>query len=95
MDIYVGNLPYDVDEQTLDSMFSEHGKVDNVKIIMDRDTGRSKGFGFVSMNDGDEANSAIKAIDGESLEGRPLKVNQAKPREDRPPRRDNFRKNRY
>ncbi len=98
MDIYIGNLPYDIEEQTLNAKFAEHGKVDNVKIVMDRYSGRSKGFGFVSMSDWKEAQNAIKALDGETIEGRPLKVNQAKPREDRPPRRDNrddFRKKRY
>ena len=98
MDIYVGNLPYELDEQTLNTKFAEYGKVDNVKIIMDRYSGRSKGFGFVSMSDWKEAQNAIKALDGETLEGRPLKVNQAKPREDRPPRRDSrddYRKRRY
>ena len=95
MDIYVGNLPYDIDEQTITSMFAEHGKVDNVKIVMDRYTGQSKGFGFVSMGDWKEAQNAIKALDGEDLGGRPLKVNQARQREDRPPRRDDFKRKRY
>ncbi len=95
MDIYVGNLPYDIDEQTLTTTFAEYGKVDNVKIVMDRYTGQSKGFGFVSMADWKEAQNAIKALEGEEIGGRPLKVNQARQKEDRPPRRDDFKRKRY
>ena len=70
--------------------FAEHGTVEKATIIVDRDSGRSKGFGFVTMNDNDEANSAIDAINGTDLGGRALKVNEARPREERAPRRDNW-----
>ncbi len=80
MNIYVGNLPYNMSEDDLRNAFAEHGAVASAKIIMDRDTGRSKGFGFVEMPDDGEAEAAIKALDGNSVGGRPLRVNQAKPR---------------
>ena len=84
MDIYVGNLPYEIDEQSLSDVFAEHGTVDSAKIIIDRNTGRSKGFGFVTMNDDGEAETAIKALNGAEIGGRPAKVNQAQPKTDRP-----------
>jgi len=83
MDIYVGNLPYEAEESALENLFSEHGEVENVKIIRDFDTGRSKGFGFVTMPDKNQADEAVRALDGEDFEGRPLKVNIARPREER------------
>ena len=86
MDIYVGNLSYDLDEQSLREAFEAHGQVENVKIVIDFDTGRSKGFGFVTMNNDDEGDAAIRALDGENVSGRNLKVNQARERESRPPR---------
>ena len=79
--LYVGNLSYDVNDSTLEQLFGEHGTVDSAKVIMDRDSGRSKGFGFVEMSSDDEAQSAISALDGKEREGRNLKVNEAKPRE--------------
>lgn len=85
MDIYVGNLPYSMDEQTLSNAFAEHGAVERVKIIEDRETGRSKGFAFVTMSDFKDAQNAIKAMNNVEMEGRPIKVNQARPREDRAP----------
>lgn len=88
MDIYVGNLPYSMDEDTLTEVFSTYGEVEQVKIIMDRQTGRSKGFGFVTMNDQEAAQAAIEAVDGSDIGGRPAKVNAARQREDRPPRGD-------
>ena len=90
MDIYVGNLPWSASEQELADSFGEHGAVEKASIIVDRDSGRSKGFGFVTMNDNDEANSAIDALNGTDLNGRALKVNEARPREERAPRRDNW-----
>ena len=86
MDIYVGNLPWSASEQEIADAFAEHGTVEKATIIVDRDSGRSKGFGFVTMNDNDEANSAIDAINGTDLGGRALKVNEARPREERPSR---------
>ena len=85
--LYVGNLPFSVTEETLRDKFADCGSVDSVKIITDRDTGRSKGFGFVEMSSDDEAQSAIDKFDGQDYEGRPMRVNEARPRENsRPPR---------
>ena len=81
--LYVGNLSYDVDDTILEQLFSEHGSVDSAKVIIDRDTGRSKGFGFVEMSNDDEAQAAITARDGKECEGRNIKVNEARPRNDR------------
>ncbi|MGB0371615.1 MAG: RNA recognition motif domain-containing protein, partial [Opitutales bacterium] len=88
MDIYVGNLPYDLEESELEQAFGAYGTVDSVKIIKDFETGRSKGFAFVVMSNDDEANEAINNLSGAELAGRPMKVNAARPKEDRPPRRD-------
>ncbi|WOO40770.1 RNA-binding protein [Rubellicoccus peritrichatus] len=88
MDIYVGNLPYETEEDSLRQVFGEHGSVANVKIIVDHETGRSKGFAFITMSDSSEGNTAIEALNGADFGGRPLKVNEARPREDRP--RGNF-----
>jgi RNA recognition motif-containing protein len=82
--LYVGNLSYSVDSSTLQELFSAHGTVESAEIIADRDTGRSKGFGFVQMSSDDEAQAAIAALNGQQHEGRALTVNEAKPREDRP-----------
>ncbi|MFP6901564.1 MAG: RNA-binding protein [Opitutales bacterium] len=90
MDIYVGNLPWSATEQELTDSFGEFGTVEKATIIVDRDSGRSKGFAFVTMTDNEEANNAIEAINGTDLGGRALKVNEARPREERPPRRDNW-----
>ena len=83
--IYVGNLPYQVQEQDLNGLFSQKGQVVSVKIIMDQHSGRSKGFGFVEMSSKEEAQAAIEAFNGHDLNGRALKVNEAvdKPREER------------
>ena len=89
MDIYVGNLPWSASEQEIADAFAEHGTVEKATIIIDRDSGRSKGFGFVTMNDNDEANTAIEALNGYELGGRALKINEARPREERP-RRDKW-----
>lgn len=84
--LYVGNLPFAVDDEALRQMFEEHGQVTSANVITDRDTGRSRGFGFVEISGDDDADAAIKAMDGHAIEGRPLKVNEARPREDRRPR---------
>ena len=80
MNIYVGNLSYDMNEDDLRSSFEDHGAVDSAKIIMDRESGRSKGFGFVEMPDDSEAKAAILELNEALVSGRPLKVNEAKPR---------------
>lgn len=87
MEIYVGNLAWASSEQELSDAFSAYGEVEKATIIVDRDSGRSKGFGFVTMNDPEQANAAIEALNGTELGGRALKVNEARPREERP-RRD-------
>ncbi|NIA05187.1 MAG: RNA-binding protein [Proteobacteria bacterium] len=84
MNIYVGNLPYSVTDDELRSAFAEFGDVATAKIIMDRYSGRSKGFGFVEMDNDSEAEEAIKSLDSTDMQGRKLRVNQAKPRVDRP-----------
>lgn len=86
MNIYVGNLPYNTTEDDLHSLFSAYGDVSSAKIIIDRDTGRSKGFGFVEMSDGSQGQAAIEALEGTDMGGRNLRVNEARPREDRPRR---------
>ena len=78
--LYVGNLGYNVREPELEQLFGEHGTVDSASVITDRDTGRSKGFGFVEMSSDEEARTAIAALDGKDFEGRALKVNEAKPK---------------
>ncbi|MCG3178198.1 MAG: hypothetical protein BIFFINMI_00523 [Phycisphaerae bacterium] len=82
--LYVGNLPYTTDTAALEQLFGSHGTVESVQIITDRETGRSKGFGFVEMGSQEEANAAIQALNGQQHEGRALTVNEAKPREERP-----------
>jgi RNA recognition motif-containing protein len=82
--LYVGNLSYDMTDEGLQSLFSAHGNVDSAQIIMDRATGRSKGFGFVEMSTAEEAQAAIAALDGKEHGGRALKVNEAQPKADRP-----------
>lgn len=80
--IYVGNLPYSVTDATLESNFSEFGNVTSAKVMMDRDTGRSKGFGFVEMTTADSAQAAITALNGMSVDGRAIIVNLARPRDE-------------
>jgi RNA recognition motif-containing protein len=82
--LYVGNLAYSVRDESLQQAFSQFGTVTSAKVMMDRETGRSKGFGFVEMGSDAEAQSAINGMNGQSLEGRPLVVNEARPREERP-----------
>ena len=102
MSIYVGNLSYEVTEADLNSVFAEYGTVKRVQLPTDRETGRKRGFGFVEMGTDAEENAAIEALDGAEWMGRDLKVNKAKPREDRGSfnggggrRRDNFSSRRY
>ena len=83
MNMYVGNLSYSVTEDELRSMFTEYGDVVSAKLIMDRETGRSKGFGFVEMSNNSEAQKAMEDLNGNTVDGRALTVNQARPREDR------------
>lgn len=87
MNIYVGNLSYSTDDDQLRALFEEFGAVDSARVIMDRDSGRSKGFGFVEMSNDSEANAAVEALNGREVDGRSLTVNEARPREDRGPRR--------
>ncbi|MFW5695116.1 MAG: RNA recognition motif domain-containing protein [Alkalispirochaeta sp.] len=80
--LYVGNLNFRTDEEGLRAAFSEYGTVTDARIVMDRDTGRSRGFGFVEMEDDSAAESAIEGMNGADLDGRPLRVNEAQPRGD-------------
>jgi RNA recognition motif-containing protein len=82
--LYVGNLAYAVRDEDLNQAFGQFGTVTSAKVMMDRDTGRSKGFGFVEMSSDAEAQSAIEGMNGQSLSGRAIVVNEARPREDRP-----------
>ena len=82
--LYVGNLSFGVDSSALEELFGVYGNVQSAQVISDRDTGRSKGFGFVEMSSDSEASAAIEALNGREHEGRALTVNEAKPREDRP-----------
>ncbi len=84
MNIYVGNISYQLSETELEQAFGRFGEVSTVKIIKDRETGRSKGFAFVEMPVEEDAQAAIRELDGSTLGGRPIKVNMARPREDRP-----------
>ena len=83
MNIYVGNLNYKVTEQDLNELFSEFGTVESAKVITDKYSGRSKGFGFVIMDDDTEAEAAINALNGKSYKDRPLTVNESRPRPDK------------
>jgi RNA recognition motif-containing protein len=81
--LYVGNLSFNTSAQDLETMFGESGTVQSASIIEDRETGRSRGFAFVEMSSAEEAKAAISSLDGKEVDGRNLKVNEAKPREDR------------
>src|SRR3954463_12622893 len=82
--LYVGNLSYNTTSSDLEQLFAQHGSVQSAEVISDRETGRSKGFGFVQMGSDEEAQAAIAALNGQQHDGRNLTVNEAKPREDRP-----------
>ena len=82
--LYVGNLAYSVRDESLHAAFSQFGTVTSAKVMMDRETGRSKGFGFVEMSSASEAQAAMNAMNGQPLEGRAVVVNEARPREERP-----------
>ncbi len=81
--LYVGNLTFDMTDSQLETLFTPHGTVQSAQVIMDRDSGRSKGFGFVEMNSDQEAQTAISALNGKDVNGRAMTVNEARPREDR------------
>ena len=91
MNIYIAGLSNSVDDAGLKELFTEYGEISSAKVIMDKYTGTSRGFGFVEMPNDDDAKKAIEALDGVQHEGRTLSVNVAKPREDRP--RNNFNNN--
>ena len=80
MKLYVGNLSYKTDDHGLETMFQAHGEVESAKVITDRDTGRSKGFGFVEMPNREEATAAIAALNGKEIDGRTITVNEARPK---------------
>ena len=84
MKLYVGNLPYSTTDDDLRDAFASHGSVSSARVIMDRETGRSRGFGFVEMADDTQGQAAISAMNGANLDGRTLTVNEARPRADRP-----------
>ena len=88
--LYVGNLPYTVRDEDLQQAFGEFGTITSAKVMMERDTGRSKGFGFVEMGSDAEAQAAINGMNGQSLGGRSITVNEARPMEARPPRTGGF-----
>ena len=90
MNIYVGNLPYKAQEDEIRDMFQSFGDVASVRIITDHETGRSKGFGFVEMDDDEQAKAAIEELNGVDMQGRPLTVNEARPRAPREPRSGGF-----
>jgi len=83
VNIYCGNISYDTSEDDLRDLFAQYGEVAGVRVIKDRDTGRSKGFGFVDMNNDDEAKEAIEALNEKDFMGRALRINEARPREER------------
>ena len=84
MKMYVGNLSFETTENDLQDLFEQHGQVSEVNLMMDRMTGKSRGFAFVTMNDDEQAKSAMSALNGKELNGRALNVNEARPREERP-----------
>jgi RNA recognition motif-containing protein len=85
MKLYVGNLTFDTTDQDLRDLFTQYGKPTEVAVVTDRETGRSRGFGFVTMGNAEEGNAAIAALEGKDFQGRNLTVNEARPREDRLP----------
>lgn len=95
MKLFVGSLPFDFTDKSLQDLFEPHGTVTSAKIILDRETGRSRGFGFVEMSSEGEANKAIQALNDSSQGGRTIVVKKAHDREERPPRRDSRERTRY
>ena len=95
MNIYVGNIAFSMTEDDLNELFGEFGQVTSCKIISDRETGRSRGFAFVEMAEQEEGENAIEALNNREMDGRRLKVNEARPREDRGSGGGSFRKPRY
>lgn len=91
MQIYVGNMSYGTTEESLKALFTQFGEVSSVKLITDRETGRAKGFAFVAMNDNAAAQNAIDELNGKEFDGRTLRINEARPREDKPRREFNNR----
>lgn len=87
MNIYVGNLPYSTDRDELRAIFEQYGEVSSARVVTDRETGRSRGYGFVEMANAEQAQAAIEALNGKEIGGRKAVVNEARPREERPPRR--------
>ncbi|MCU0334263.1 MAG: RNA-binding protein [Chitinophagaceae bacterium] len=86
MNIYVSNLSFAIQDEDLQEAFAAYGEVSSARIVMDRETNRSRGFGFVEMPNGAEANKAISELNGAMFDGRPMRVNEARPREERPAR---------
>jgi cold-inducible RNA-binding protein len=84
MKLYVGNLSFETTENDLQDLFEQHGQVNEVRLMMDRMTGKSRGFAFVTINDNTQATAAMNALNGQEFNGRPLTVNEARPREERP-----------
>ena len=93
MNIYVSNLSFNVQDEDLREFFTEYGEVTSAKVIMDKMTNQSRGFGFVEMSDDEASKKAIAELDGATVEGRTIKVMEAKPKEDRPARSNNLRSN--
>jgi len=90
MKLYVGNLSYSTTDEDLRTAFGQYGTLDSVDVILDRNTGRSKGFGFIQMGNDEEAKAAIEGLNGKDLDGRSLNVNEARPREERPQRSSRY-----
>ena len=90
MNIYVGNLSYEITDDEVKDLFSPHGEISSVSIIKDKQSGQSKGFGFIEMPNQAEAEEAIKALNESEVKGRNIKVNQARPKEERPKRRTGY-----
>jgi len=95
VNVYVGNLPYGMTDDELRALFQEFGEVSRAQIVIDKPTGRSKGFGFVEMADNAQAEEAIKSLNDKMVKGRNIKVNQARPREDRGGEKRSFRPREY
>ena len=93
MKLYVGNLSFESTENDLQDLFEQHGQVNEVRLMMDRMTGKSRGFAFVTMGDATQGNAAMSALNGQDLNGRALKVNEARPREERPRSNNGPRRN--